>query len=244
MLRTLTMKLRSLARRGAVERELDEELRFHLEMETAKNVRRGMDPEEARYTALRAFGGVEQVKESCRDTRGVGLVETLAQDLRYGLRMLAKRPAFTLMALLVLGLGIGANAAIFSVVRGVLLRPLPYENGERIVVLHQPAIRAGVLDSGFSPPEVRDYREQNRTLDAVVEYHNMTFTLLGRAEPERVETGVVSPQFFDVLATKPLLGRTFEPTDDGHGAEPVLVLSHAYWQRSFAGEPNVVGQTV
>ncbi|MEM7354915.1 MAG: ABC transporter permease [Acidobacteriota bacterium] len=164
------------------------------------------------------------------------------QDLRFALRTLRKNPGFTLAAVCTLALGIGANTAIFSLVHGVLLRPLPYLDDSNLVVLRQQAPKAGIDNLAFSVQEVYDYREQNRSLEALVEYHNMTFTLLGRGEPERVTTGVVSAEFFDLLGVLPILGRTFEAADDETGAEAVLVLSHGYWQRAFGGDEDIVGQ--
>jgi predicted permease len=170
-------------------------------------------------------------------------MNTIWQDIRFGLRMLKKNPGFTIMAVLTLSLGIGANTAIFSLVYGVLLRPLPYVAGDQIVVLRQQAPLAKIENLPFSVKEYNDYREQNQTLSSTVEYHTMPFILLGRKEPERVQTGVVSAEFFDFLGVKPLLGRTFLPGEDKHGAQPVLVLSYAYWQRSHGGDPKIVGQT-
>jgi putative ABC transport system permease protein len=167
----------------------------------------------------------------------------LRQDSAFALRMMGKNLGFTVAAIVVLGLGIGANTAIFSVVNAVLLKPLPYEHGERLLLLRQGTSRAGQLGRTVSVPELMDYRRQNRSLDALVEYHNMQFTLLGRSEPERVETGVVSWNFFDVLGVKPLAGRMFEPDDEKPGAPPVLLLSYEYWLRSFGGDPTVVGKT-
>jgi putative ABC transport system permease protein len=142
-----------------------------------------------------------------------------------------------------LALGIGANTAIFSVVDTVLLRRLPFERGDDIVALRQPAARIGVEDLGLSPLEVRDFREQNHTLDGVVEYHSMNFTLLGGSEPQRVQTGVVSAGFFDILQVQPLLGRAFRPGDDAPGAEAVLLLSYEFWKGPLGGDPGVVGRT-
>jgi predicted permease len=167
----------------------------------------------------------------------------LRQDSAFALRMMGKNLGFTVAAIVVLGLGIGANTAIFSVVNAVLLKPLPYEHGERLLLLRQGTSRAGQLGRNVSVPELMDYRRQNRSLDVLVEYHNMQFTLLGRSEPERVETGVVSWNFFDVLGVKPLVGRMFEPDDEKPGAPPVLLLSYEYWLRSFGGDPTVVGKT-
>jgi putative ABC transport system permease protein len=166
----------------------------------------------------------------------------LRQDSGFALRMMRKNLGFTFAAVIVLGLGIGANTAIFSVVNAVLLKPLPYEHGERLLMLSERIARGGGLGRS-SVPELNDYRNQNRSLDGIVEYHNMQFILLGRSEPERVETGVVSWNFFDLFGVKPLAGRMFEPNDEKPGAPAVLLLSFEYWERSFGGDPTVVGKT-
>jgi putative ABC transport system permease protein len=165
------------------------------------------------------------------------------QDAKFALRMMRKNPGFTLAAVLTLGLGIGANSAIFSVVNAVLIKPLPYAHGARLVRVQQQAPKAGLLDQPFSVLEINDYRAQNHSLDALVEYHNMNFILLGRSEPERVETGVVSWNYFDVFGVNPLFGRNFRPEDEQPGAPAVLMLSYEYWIRSFGGDPTVVGKT-
>ena len=166
----------------------------------------------------------------------------LRQDSGFALRMMRKNLGFTIAAIVVLGLGIGANTAIFSVVNAVLLKPLPYEHGDRLLMLSQRTARGGGMGRS-SVPELNDYRRQNRSLDGVVEYHNMQFILLGRSEPERVETGVVSWNFFDLFGVKPLAGRMFEPNDETPGAPAVLLLSFEYWMRSFGGDLRVVGKT-
>jgi predicted permease len=221
---------------------MDEELRFHVEMATEENLRRGLSPAEARRAALVSFGGVERVKEECRDSWGVRLLETALQDVRYGLRSLRTTPVFTAVVVLTLALGIGANTAIFSVVNAVLLRPLPYASGEQLVAVQQEAPAAGVASMGLSPLEVQDYRASSDVLDGVVEYHSMTFTLLGGVEPQRVVTGVVSWNFFDVLGVAPVLGRGFRSSDEGPNADAVLLLSHAFWQRKMGGDPGVIGR--
>jgi putative ABC transport system permease protein len=170
-------------------------------------------------------------------------VAMFAQDAGFALRMMRKNPGFTLAAVLTLGLGIGANSAIFSVVNAVLLKPLPYTHGSRLVHVQQQAPKAGLFDQAFSAMEINDYRSQNHSLDALVEYHNMNFILLGRSEPERVETGVVSWNYFDVFGVTPLWGRNFRPEDEQQGAPAVLMLSYEYWIRSFGGDPTVVGKT-
>jgi putative ABC transport system permease protein len=166
----------------------------------------------------------------------------LRQDSTFALRMMRKNLAFTIAAIIVLGLGIGANTAIFSVVNAVLLKPLPYQHGERLLMLRQATTGAGVMGRSVSVPELMDYRRQNRSLDAIVEYHNMQFILLGRAEPEQVETGVVSWNYFDIFGAKPLVGRNFSPDDEKPGAPAVLLLSYEYWLRSFGGDPTVIGK--
>ncbi len=168
-------------------------------------------------------------------------LEMFRQDGGYALRMMRNNLGFTALVISILALGIGANTAIFSVVNGALLRPLPYANGSRLVTLTQSAPKAGYDDLGFSVHEIEDYR-QSRTLDAVVEYHTMAFNLLGEGEPQRVSTRVVSANFFDVLGVRPLLGRTFVAADDSPGAPAVLVFSYEYWKEHFGNNPKVIGK--
>ncbi|HXD32878.1 MAG TPA: ABC transporter permease [Pyrinomonadaceae bacterium] len=175
--------------------------------------------------------------------RGRQLLESIGRDVRFGIRVLLKHRGFTITTILTLALGIGANTAIFSVIYGVLLRPLPYRDGNQMVVIHQPAPLAKIPDLGFSVKEVNEYRDQNNSMESVVEYHSMNFILYGRSEPQRVQTGVVSANFFDVLGAKPILGRTFAADDEKAGAQAVIVLSHKYWQNSLGGDPGIVGQT-
>jgi predicted permease len=240
--RKLWFRLQSLRSRPRLESELDAELRLHLELETEKNRRAGMSPDEASRAARISLGGVDQTKEQVRDAWGAGALEGLQQDIRYGLRSLRQTPAFTAAVVLTLALGIGANTAIFSVVNGVLLRPLPYGEPERLVVVRQTLTQPATPSLGFSEKELLDYRTSSRALESFVEYHTMSFTLLGNREAERVQTGVVSPEFFDFLGVTPLLGRTFRADDDKPGAEAVLVLSYDYWQRRHGGDPAVVGK--
>jgi putative ABC transport system permease protein len=235
-------KARALRDGAGMDRELDSEVRFHIEMETQKYIAQGMAPDDARQLAFRNFGPMEKHKEEAREARGVSWLEELMADLRYGARTLLKNPGFATLAILTLGLGIGANTAIFSVINGVLLKPLPYENGDRLVLLQQAATRTNQQNFGVSIKELYDYREQLSSFDGLVEFHQMSFDLLRRGEPDRVAAGVVSPNFFDVLGIKPVLGRTFAPTDDDHGAEAVLVLGHSYWQSKFGGDRDIVGQ--
>ena len=238
----LKTRLMSLFRRERLEGELDRELAFHIEMLTQQNVRAGMSPVEARHDALRHFGTIEGVKDAVRDTWLSRAAETLVQDVRYGLRNIRRSPGFAAVVVLTMALGIGANSAIFSVVNGVLLRPLPYANADRLVVLRQMQSRVSEREMGFSPIELDEYRAQATTLDAIAEFHEMWFILLGRPEPERVATGVVSTNFFRLLGVTPLLGRDFVSSDEHRQSDAVLILSHDYWQRGFGGDPAVVGR--
>jgi putative ABC transport system permease protein len=169
--------------------------------------------------------------------------DILAQDCSYAFRMMRKNIGFATIAVLTLALGIGANTAIFSVVHAVLLRPLPYPQGQQLIFIRQQAEREGIDDIGFSAHEIQDYREQNRTLSGVVEYHNMSFILFGHGDPDRVSAAVVSANYFDLFGVKPLLGRTFLPDDDTLGAPPVLILSYDYWRTNFGSDPDIVGKT-
>ena len=164
------------------------------------------------------------------------------QDLRYAARGIAANPGYSLVIILTLAMGIGANTAIFSLVNGVLLQPLPYADDARIVLLHQDAPQDGVDNIFFSVQEIEDYRQQSRTLEEVVEYHSMGFIIWGDMEPHQVRTGVVSSNFFDVLGIQAYKGRTFLPGEDAMGTKPILVLSHEYWQGTLGGDPDILGK--
>ena len=171
------------------------------------------------------------------------MLDQLLSDARFAVRTLLKNRGFALLAILTLGLGIGANTAIFSVIYGVLLKPLPYAEGDRLVIVRQSAPLVGRADAGVSIKEFFTYRDQmTADFDALVEFHQMNFDLLKRGEPDRVNAGVVSPNFFNVLGIRPLLGRSFVPEDDRPGAPAVLVVSYSYWQKKFGGDPHIVGQ--
>src|SRR5262245_34223335 len=168
----------------------------------------------------------------------------MTNELRIAIRNLTRVPGFALAFVLTLGLGIGANTAIFSVINGVLLRPLPYPEADRIMHLRQPQVAAGVEDSSFSFPEVAHYRAQSKTLDQFVEFGDWTFNVLGRGDAHRATGGLVTANFFPMLGAQPLIGRMLVPADEAKGAPPVVVLTHAYWQRVFGSDPSVVGQTL
>ena len=236
--RAWVQRLGGLFQKPQRDAALNAELQSHLEMHIADNVRAGMSPVEARRRALIQLDGVESLKETYRDRRGVPWIDHLIQDLRYGVRTLLKNPGFSLAAILALALGIGANTALFSVVYGVLLRPLPFANGDRMVQVIQQGHRG---PTGFSVKEIFDYRARTRTLDDVEEYHGMYFNIL-LPKPDKVQTGVISHGFFHMLGVKPILGRDFIAADDAIGAPPVLILSNGYWKRAFGADPSVIGR--
>ncbi|HET9985722.1 MAG TPA: ABC transporter permease [Longimicrobiales bacterium] len=244
--RIVSLRFRSLFRRSDVERELEEELEYHVEQQTAENIRQGMEPDAARRAAVRALGGIDLRKEQVRDTRGTRFVEELLRDVMFALRSLRRAPGFTTTVVLTLALGIGANTAMFTLLRGTLLRPLPNRDGERLVYLRQSAPGSQQQNVQFSVPEVADYRAGSKTLSAIAEYSSsLPFTLVGAdGVPERVRAGIVSGNYFDVVGLEPVLGRLITPADDGAAAAPVMVLSYSYWMERFGGDRSVIGRAV
>jgi len=168
----------------------------------------------------------------------------LMSDLRFALRSLSRSRGFALAVIVTLGLGIGANTAIFSVVRGVMLRPLPNRDGDRLVYLRQSTNGPGGENIAFSVPEINDFRESSKTLGGIAEYSPITFTLIGDHEAERLSAGLVTGNYFSVMGLSPVVGRAFGPQDDGRGAAPVMILTHEYWQKKFGGDPSIVGKTL
>jgi putative ABC transport system permease protein len=222
--------------------ELNDELQAHLEMETAENIRRGMHPDAARRQAMLASGGLAGAAEAVRDQRGLPWVGNFAADLRYAFRALRRSPGFTAVVVITLALGIGANTAIFSVVRGVLLKPLPHRDGERLLYLRHSTDGIGGNDVNFSVPEVRDVRTGTTSFSGIAEYSQSNFTLQGAGDPSRVSIGLVTGNFFEVMGLAPVLGRLTRPSDDGPGVPGVMVLTHEYWMRRFGGDPSVIGR--
>ncbi len=246
--RRFRLWLRCLLRPGSVERELREELLLHLELETEKNIRSGMTPEAARRKAMVDFGGVERFKEQARDERRTRGLEDVFADLRNAGRTLRRSPGFAAVTVLTLGLGIGANTALFSVVNGVLLEPLPYHESENLVYINT----YWTAESGFEfadypvgSPEYFDYKSQNRTMEAVAAVSTEPITVVdGEGDPEVIRAGWVSPSMFRVLRMPPLLGRTLVEEDGGPQPAQVVVLSHGFWERRFGGDSTVVGRRI
>ena len=243
-LREALARLAGAISRRQADPEVDEEFHAHLEMEIAEYVRRGMSPEEARRQALIASGGMTQAGEAVRDQRGLPGVESIAADLRYAFRALRRSPGFTTVVILTLALGIGANTAIFSVVRGVLLKPLPHRDGDRLVYIRQSTDGPAGADIAFSVPEIRDIRTGVRSFSGVAEFSPWTVTLQEPDGATSMEAGLVSGNFFRVMGLAPILGRVTGPDDDGSGVPPVMVLTHQFWMRHFSGDSSVVGRKV
>jgi predicted permease len=242
LLYTVPLRLRSLLRRGRVEQELDEELRYHLERQIEENLGKGMTDREARNAALCAMGGIEQQKERCRDMRRVNFIEDLMQDLRYGLRVLAKSPVFTSIGVLTLALGIGANTAIFSVVNQLLLRPLPFRDAERLVMLWE-VTPEGRHQNTTSRANFRAWREQSTAFEGMAAFSDQRLNLTGDREPEEVSVQMATPELFQVLGVEPLLGRTLNE-DDGRARSAGVVLGYGIWQRRLGGDPAIVGRPI
>jgi predicted permease len=240
----LRLRLRALTRREDVEAELTEEMEFHLQMETERWMRRGVRPEEARRRARLAFGGVERFKEQTREARGTRHVEVTMQDFKFALRSLRRNAVFSSVAILTLALGIGGVAAIFSVVKGVLLEPLPFQQPDRLALLHTRNVELGLEDHMVSPQDFGDWREMNTTFSSMAAYWPTTGTLTDVGDAAvRVTSVFTTENYFDVLGVPPLLGRTFTP-DDGPGSTQVLIIGEGLWRRAFGADPEVVGSTV
>src|SRR5215472_13532884 len=240
----LLYRLRALFRRKSVEAEMDEELRAHFEHQVEKYVKSGLPLEEAKRRARLEFGGLDQVKEECRDARGVSFVETTIQDLRHALRMLRKNPGFTAVAVLALALGIGANTAVFSVMYGVLLRPLPYPEPDRLVWVSPASLHTGqVFGGAISPPDFIDYRARTTVFEHLAAYTPIDNIVAGNGHADRVPSAAVSAGFFEVLGIKPALGRTILPGDEQVKQPEIVIVSYGLWQSRFGGDPQVIGST-
>jgi len=242
MLNDLFFRLRSLFRRQTVESDMDDELRFHSDHQIGKYLNAGMSRGEALRRMRLDFGGLAQVKEDCRDARGVSLVETMAQDLRYGWRMLLKSPGFAVAALFTLALGIGANTAIFSVVYGILLQPLPFRDASHLILLNETTPKVG--DVSVSYPNFQDWRAQSHTFSEMAAVSNVQFNMTGGTQPENIAGLAVSPNFLNMAGIQPLAGRGFNPDEEKAGTAPVVLLGYELWQSHFGGERRAVGQTI
>ncbi len=247
-LRKFTGFFRSLFAKERLDAEMNEEMRAHVEASIQANVRSGMSPEEARLTALRQFGCADSLQEQCRDQRGMTWLENLVQDTRFGIRQLIKNPGFTLVAVLMLALGIGANTAIFSVINGVLLKPLPYPGQDRLVTLRERDPARGVDEERVSGPNFLDWREQNHVLADMAVTPDWagsdSFNLVLADSTTKIHGCYASASLFSTLGTPPLLGRTLLPEEDRKEGNRAVVLSHGLWLRQFGGDTNILGRQI
>ena len=236
----LRARLRALFRRDAVLQDIDEELRAHLAMEADANRERGMTADEAHRSAARSFGNLGSIRDLAYEVRGGGFMETVWQDLRYSARMLLKHRGFTLIAVLTLSLGIGANTSIFSIVNAVLLRPFPYAQPERLVIVGE-----GGPGGTVSYPNFVDWRDDRKVFEAASAVRsNENYNFAGSGEPERLQGRLVSAGFLTLLGVQPLLGRDFLPEDDRPGATPAVMLSYGFWNRRFSNDQSIIGKPI
>ncbi len=241
----ISHRLRSLFRKDTVDLQLDDELKYHVDREIQEKIAAGMSLQQARRTAMIEFGAFESIREECKDMRKMNLISNLIRDIKFGARMLRKNPGFTAIALLTLALGIGANAAIFSLVRGVLLRPLVNRDENRLIYIRQTAAGLNVDNIAFSVPEVDDLRASVKSVSEFGEFSQVVFTMLGLGEPRVVRAGVVDGSYFEVVGLHPVLGRLLDMRDDGPKAEGAVVLTYHFWTTGSASvDPSVIGKSV
>src|ERR1700722_17309884 len=242
LIRTLLSRCAALFRRRELDEDLDEELRTHLDFAIEENLEHGMSEQEARRTALREFGGITQVKERYRTARALPWLATLAQDVRFGGRMLVKNPGFTVVAVLPLALGIGGNTAIFSIVNGVLLNQLPFPQPDRLVGLHES--KPNFSRGSISYPNFLDWQQDNRSFSAMALAGGTAFSLTGKGDAEQVTGEYVSSDFFKVLEIDPISGRMFTRAEERPGAGPVALISEGLWRRKFDAAPDMPGKSM
>src|SRR5437588_108245 len=242
----LLYRLLSFFYRARLDRELDAEMSSHLQFAMEENLRRGLAPEEARRQALVRFGGPQQAKEQHREARGLPFLDMFLQDLRFAFRMLRKCPGFTAVAVLTLALGIGANAAIFSVVYAVLLKSLPYPQADRLVMVYEDVRLPNYQNdrNEVSPGNFSDWTKQNTVFENVAAYRNRSFNLAETGEPLRVEGELVTANFFTTLQIDPELGRGFVEQEDHPGASHVVLMADSLWKSRFASDPQILGKKI
>ena len=246
MLSDLRYRLRALFRRNTVESELDDELRFHFEHQVEKYLHAGLTRSEALRKCRLAFGGIEQIKEECREARGIATVETLVRDMRHALRLWAKNPGFALAAVAAIGLGIGANTAVFTLANAVLFKTLPFEGGGHIVYVQgvEPGCELP-CDTGRSYPDFREFREQAKSFESMMAYRFMPVSISDASGlPERYKAMQMSANGFSVFGQRPVAGRDFIPADERPGATPVAILTYALWETRYAKHASIIGRTI
>jgi predicted permease len=237
-------RLLSLFSRKRLDQELETEVRHHLELLEAEHRARGLSAEDARYAALRDFGAPAQIREAYRDQRRIPMLETLWRDIRFSLRSMRRTPVVTFAVIATLAIGIGADTIIFSIVNGVLIKPLPYPESDRLITMSHTAPGVNVANVSSAPFLYFTEREQNRTLEGVGLVGSGSSTVTGLGEPELVRRLFVTADILPTLGIKPLLGRYFSESDDAPGSPNTVVLTHGYWQRRFGGDVSVIGQSL
>jgi len=241
--RSFIVRILNVFRRSHVEADLREQVESHRDLIKADLMSRGMEASEAEIAARRAFGNEPLVREFTRDELFYRWMDNVIRDVRYAMRSLARTPVFAATVIMTLALGIGANSAIFSIVDRLLLRALPFPNGEQLVVLHENGLKAPNMD--VNPANWMDWQRESRTFESFAAWTNrFPLALTGEGEPERLQNEAVSYEFFSVLGVKPLLGRGFTAEDDRPQARLTAVLAHSLWQRKFGSDANVIGKVV
>ena len=236
------LRLRSLFQRAAVERELEEELRFHLDRQVQQNLAAGMSPEEAHRSAVRQFGRLTQQMEECRNARRTGGIESFLDDMRHAVRSLRRDPFLALTATLTLAVCIGANTAVFGVANSVLIRPLPYPHSERIDWISE---RSGPTQEDIgAAPDYYYLRQQNQIFENVAAFSPITVNWTGVERPEQLHAARVSASFFGVMGMQPMLGRYLAPEEEGPKTPAVTVLSYAFWRNRLGSDPHILGKRV
>jgi predicted permease len=245
-LRSALARMRAFANKPVRDADLDQELASHLDFAIEENLRRGLSPQEARRQALVRFGGVEQSREQQRAARGLPALDVLMQDLRYTLRTLRRDRAFTIVAILILALGIGTNIAVFSVVNTLMLRPLPFQDPSRLLWIGPEIFDGNWSAATYSTDAWQQYLERNKSFEDVAGYYAFSspdnVKLMGHGDPKPFTDIDVTQNFFQVLGVKPLLGRLFLPNEALHGAPDVMLLSYHFWQRETHADPDIIGK--
>jgi putative ABC transport system permease protein len=243
-IRQTWLRIRALAKRGQLDRDLDDELTFHMAQRERQHRDAGFEGREARYAARRQFGNISTMKERSREMWTFASLETMWQDARYAARTFLKEPSFTVVAVLTLALGIGANTAIFSVVDAILLRPLPYPEPDRLVRIWESSVRFDSPRNVVNPINFLDWRDHSRSFEAIAAIVDHMSNLSVNGQPIAVHSLTVSPEFFSILRVPPLLGRTFIPEDGVPGHNQIVLLSYQFWRDHFGANPSVIGQQI
>src|SRR5437868_6652682 len=233
---------KSLFRKRALDAQLDSELRFHIEELAEANVAAGLTPEEARRRAVLEFGGREQIKEELRDVHRVSIIESTLANLKSAFRFIRKSPSFSITVIVTLALGIGANSAVFSAIDAILLRPLPFPNGDQLMELRQYNPKTSSPRTRLAPVRLEDWNRMNSTFQAITGYYTEDNSETSGALPEKVTAAFVAPRFLQVWGDAPELGRDFRPEEEHWGGPSAVLISDQFWRRRSGGDPSALGQ--